>query len=59
MKLDPYTLFPEDEEGNDLTKDVPISSTWAAMEELVKAGKARSIGVSNFGQAILEELLTT
>jgi len=27
------------------------------MEELVTAGKARSIGVSNFSQAEIEELL--
>ncbi|PMD30572.1 aldehyde reductase-like protein [Hyaloscypha variabilis F] len=39
--------------------DVPISETWKAMEELVKKGKVRSIGVSNFTQAKIESLLTT
>ncbi|KAI9375003.1 NADP-dependent oxidoreductase domain-containing protein [Aspergillus egyptiacus] len=39
--------------------DVPISETWKAMENLVKAGKIRSIGVSNFTQEKLEELLET
>ncbi|KAH7416809.1 aldehyde reductase-like protein [Cadophora sp. MPI-SDFR-AT-0126] len=37
--------------------DVPIIDTWRAMEELVKKGKARSIGVSNFTQAKMESLL--
>ena len=39
--------------------DVPLSATWVAMEELVAIGKARSIGVSNFSQAQLEEVLAT
>ena len=38
---------------------IPISETWVAMEELVRTGKARSIGVSNFSQVLLEELLST
>lgn len=56
-KLNPYTLFPEDENGHTLMANVPLSSTWRAMEELVKAGKARSIGVSNFSQEQLQEIL--
>jgi L-glyceraldehyde reductase len=39
--------------------DVPISDTWAALEKLVKAGKLRSIGVSNFTQDKIDELLKT
>lgn len=39
------------------TIDVPIRDTWAAMEKLVKKGKVRSIGVSNFSRARLEELM--
>ncbi|PYH47380.1 aldo/keto reductase [Aspergillus saccharolyticus JOP 1030-1] len=39
--------------------DVPIAETWRAMEKLVKSGKVRSIGVSNFTQEHLEELLQT
>lgn len=58
-KQTPYTLFPEDGIGNPLVTNVPIASTWQAMEALVAAGKAKSIGVSNFSQAQLEELITT
>jgi diketogulonate reductase-like aldo/keto reductase len=39
--------------------DVPISETWAAMEELVKKGKIRTIGVSNFTRDKIEELWKT
>lgn len=42
-----------------ITNPIPISETWAAMEELIRSGKARSIGVSNFSQVLLEELLST
>ncbi|KAI7905138.1 NADP-dependent oxidoreductase domain-containing protein [Cokeromyces recurvatus] len=37
---------------------VPIIDTWRAMEKLVKDGKARSIGVSNFTIPMLEDLLS-
>jgi L-glyceraldehyde reductase len=54
------TLFPI----NPVTKrfriaDVPVADTWAALEKLVKAGKIRSIGVSNFTIAETEKLLKT
>ncbi|KAM0322143.1 hypothetical protein ACHAQA_009631 [Verticillium albo-atrum] len=39
--------------------DVPASETWKAMEALVKKGKIRSIGVSNFNKERIEELLQT
>lgn len=39
--------------------NVPIAETWKAMEELVKKGKVRSIGVSNFTREKIESLLTT
>ncbi|PYH78409.1 aldo/keto reductase family protein [Aspergillus uvarum CBS 121591] len=39
--------------------NVPIGDTWKAMEKLVQSGKVRSIGVSNFTQEHLEELLQT
>jgi aryl-alcohol dehydrogenase-like predicted oxidoreductase len=33
---------------------VPVEDTWGAMAELVAAGKARHIGVSNFGRDLIE-----
>ncbi|KAJ6082466.1 hypothetical protein N7499_007340 [Penicillium canescens] len=39
--------------------DVPVSDTWAALEKLVKAGKIRSIGISNFTIKATEDLLKT
>jgi D-xylose reductase len=36
---------------------IPISETWEAMEELVRAGLVRRIGVSNFGTSLLRDLL--
>lgn len=34
--------------------DVPIEETWGAMADLVAAGKARWIGVSNFDRTLIE-----
>ena len=34
--------------------DVPVEETWGAMAELVAAGKARHVGVSNFGRELIE-----
>lgn len=39
------------------SRDVPIADTWAALESVVRAGKARALGVSNFGPRDLAELL--
>nr|ABK35120.1 xylose reductase [Scheffersomyces shehatae] len=41
---------------NFVYEDVPILETWKALEKLVKAGKIRSIGVSNFPGALLLDL---
>lgn len=38
-------------------QDLPISKTWEAMEKCVEAGKTRGIGVSNFSQKKIENLL--
>ncbi|XP_047969236.1 NADPH-dependent aldo-keto reductase, chloroplastic-like [Salvia hispanica] len=51
MKKGSVTSDPEN-----LTK-VDIPSTWAAMESLCDAGKARAIGVSNFSSKKLSDLL--
>ena len=37
--------------------DVPVEETWGAMAELVLAGKARFIGVSNFDRPLIERCL--
>jgi aryl-alcohol dehydrogenase-like predicted oxidoreductase len=49
--LDLYQLHWPDENC------VPVEDTWGAMAELVTAGKARAIGVSNFDQDLLERCL--
>lgn len=41
------------------TDQVPIAETWAAMEELQRAGLAKHIGVSNFGCSLIRDLLST
>src|SRR5436309_9715459 len=37
---------------------VPLSETWAAMEDLVTAGLVRHVGVCNYGTALLRDLLS-
>lgn len=39
--------------------EVPLSDTWQAMEELYNAGVCKAIGVSNFGEKRLTELMMT
>jgi len=36
-----------------------IAQTWEGMEKVLASGKARAIGVSNFSQPFVEELLKT
>ncbi|KAK6201284.1 xylose reductase [Scheffersomyces amazonensis] len=38
-------------------EDVPLLETWKALEKLVKAGKIKSIGISNFTGALIYDLL--
>lgn len=40
-------------------EEVPLSDTWQAMEELYNAGLCKAIGVSNFGEKHLTELMMT
>jgi len=50
--------FPHDPKtGVFLLDEVPIAETWAALEALQAKGKVRAIGVSNFNERRLEELL--
>lgn len=49
---------PVDSENQTIVyKDWKFTDTWKEMEKLVDAGKARAIGVSNFGIRNLETLL--
>ncbi|KAM5344197.1 hypothetical protein ACJ41O_012734 [Fusarium nematophilum] len=54
----PKERFPIDpaDEGVHVV-EVPIKETWQAMEALVKKGKLRSIGISNFTREKTEEIL--
>ncbi|CAI5759856.1 unnamed protein product [Candida verbasci] len=38
-------------------ENVPILNTWNALEKLVKAGKIKSIGISNFNGSLIYDLL--
>lgn len=44
--------------GKAVIDDVSIQETWGAMEELVKKGLVKSIGVANFTTMMLVDLLT-
>ena len=57
--VDPSIRYPpgwEDADGNITEIKAPISDTWAAFEELVEKGLAKSIGVSNFHGQLLADL---
>lgn len=56
-KEDGENLFPKD--GNDQFVDGGIDyiDTWKAMEELVDAGLAKSVGVSNFNRRQIDRLI--
>ncbi len=40
------------------TEHVPISETWGAMQELVRDGLVKNIGVCNFGCSLVRDLLS-
>lgn len=56
--IDDLEYFPIDTDGKYLSVDVDYLDTWMAMEELVKTGKVRSLGVSNFNSQQLERLIS-
>jgi diketogulonate reductase-like aldo/keto reductase len=51
-------LFPLNEEGVFQLADIDPAETYKTMEKLLETGKARAIGVSNFNQRRLEDLLS-
>lgn len=51
-------FFPLDDNGVFKLADISIVDTWKAMEALLKTGKTRAIGVSNFNVRRLKELLS-
>jgi diketogulonate reductase-like aldo/keto reductase len=51
-------LEPLSKDGKALTDNVSVQETWQAMEQLVKKGLVKSIGVANFSGPMLIDLLT-
>jgi alcohol dehydrogenase (NADP+) len=51
------TMIPKDDQGNTKTADIDYVDTYKAMEKLLKDGKTRAIGISNFSKAEVERLL--
>ncbi|KAG6844501.1 hypothetical protein H0H87_006387 [Tephrocybe sp. NHM501043] len=55
-----HPVFPTLPDGvRDVDRSWKLSDTWKQMEALVEKGKVKSIGVSNFSQTKLEEILPT
>lgn len=50
-------FYPEDANGKLVPSDVHYLEAYKAMEGLVKSGKVKSIGVSNFNIKQLKEIL--
>lgn len=50
-------LFPVNADGTTAYSDVDYLDTWKAMEDLVKKGLVKSIGISNFNKKQTERLL--
>lgn len=49
--------FPREASGKMMHGETTFVDTWKAMEKLVKTGKTRAIGVSNFSKTELETLI--
>ncbi|KAI9929418.1 hypothetical protein MW887_000888 [Aspergillus wentii] len=49
--------FPQDKDGKIIPADIDYVATYKAMEPLVKSGKAKAIGISNFARKEVERLL--
>jgi len=51
-------LFPKNEAGENIMSDVDFLDTWKGMEDCVKLGLAKSIGLANFNSQQIERVLT-
>ncbi|KAK7398610.1 hypothetical protein QQX98_012019 [Neonectria punicea] len=49
--------FPRDSSGRMIRGETSYVDTWKAMEKLVKTGKTKAIGVSNFSKGELETII--
>ncbi|KAG0006410.1 NAD(P)H-dependent D-xylose reductase (XR) [Modicella reniformis] len=58
LKFVPFEERYPPEWGNNEQDPVPIHETWAAMEDLVRSGKTKNIGVCNFSAVLLMDLLS-
>lgn len=56
--IDNVYPFPLDANGQRLAADVDFVETWKAMEDLIKTGKVRSLGVSNFNSEQLDRIVS-
>ncbi|KAN0084071.1 NADP-dependent oxidoreductase domain containing protein [Tylopilus felleus] len=55
-----HPVFPTRPNGNrDVDESRDLRATWKDMEAMVKKGKVKSIGASNFSQMMLEKILPT
>lgn len=55
-----HPVMPMLPNGNrDIDESRDIKDTWKDMEAMLKTGKVKSIGVSNFSQKTLEKILPT
>ena len=50
--------FPRDADGKMLLGETNFLDTWGAMERVVKAGKVKNIGLSNFSRGEIERLIS-
>ena len=50
-------FLPFGSDGKMITDSTHFVDTWKAMEKLLKTGKTRAIGVSNFSKIELEKIL--
>jgi diketogulonate reductase-like aldo/keto reductase len=50
-------LFPKDTDGKFIYSDVDYLETWKVMEECVRLGLTKSIGVSNFNSQQIDRIL--